>query len=91
MQWAFKLYDKDCGGAIDISEMVEAVGTLHAMSAVELKADILFLKHYSCILIQSSTPVPGGGRPLIRKLRCFERRADAVWEMRLGKARLGPV
>ena len=55
MQWAFKLYDKDCGGAIDISEMVEAVGTLHAMSAVELKADILFLKHYSCILIQEAT------------------------------------
>ena len=37
LQWAFKLYDKDGGGAIDISEMVEAVGTLHAMSAVDLK------------------------------------------------------
>ena len=36
LQWAFKLYDKDGGGAIDIGEMVEAVGTLHAMSAVEL-------------------------------------------------------
>ena len=35
LQWAFKLYDKDGGGEIDISEMVEAVGTLHAMSAVE--------------------------------------------------------
>ena len=40
MQWAFKLYDKDGGGEIDLSEMVEAVGTLHAMSAVEVEEDM---------------------------------------------------
>ena len=28
LQWAFKLYDKDGGGAIDLSEMGEAVRTL---------------------------------------------------------------
>ena len=39
-QWAFKLYDKDGGGEIDLSEMVEAVGTLHAMSAVEVEEDM---------------------------------------------------
>ena len=32
-----------------------------------------------------------GRTPLLRKLRCFERRPDAVWEIPFGKARLGPI
>ena len=35
-----QLYDKDSSGTIDLSEMVDAIGTLYDMEGVELKGPI---------------------------------------------------
>ncbi len=33
-RWAFKMYDKDGNGSIDLGEMIEIIGTLYEMEGV---------------------------------------------------------
>lgn len=35
LRWAFKMYDKDASGTIELSEMIEVIGTLYGMEGVE--------------------------------------------------------
>lgn len=34
LRWAFKMYDKDSSGTIDLAEMIEIIGTLYDMEGV---------------------------------------------------------
>ena len=50
-RWAFRMYDKDNSGSIELSEMIEIIGTLYEMEGV---SKVCFLNLYICTHVSIS-------------------------------------